>query len=253
VQGGQNDGIAGFIKRNTATKRVLVRALGPSTGVSGALADPVLKVFDSTGTQIATNDNWRGNQQAAITASGLAPTNDKEAAIIINLTDAAARGNYTAVLSGANGGTGIGLVEVYDLDAESFADLGNVATRGLVGTGNGVLIGGLIVRDDSFMNQPQSILVRGIGPSLSGSGISSPLTDQFIELHDAQGGKIASNDDWGTSSDAAAIQASGLAPSNPKEAAILKTLAPGAYTVVLTGMNSGTGVGNVEAYNLGNQ
>ena len=253
VQGGQNDGIAGFIKRNAATKRVLVRALGPSTGVGGGLQDPVIKIFDSTGAQIATNDNWRTTQQAEISASGLAPTNDKEAAVIINLAGTAARTNYTAVLSGANGGTGIGLVEVYDLDAESFADLGNVATRGFVGTGAGVLIGGLIVRDDSFTNQPQSILLRGIGPSLGAAGVSGPLADPFIELHDAQGALVVSNDDWGTSPDAAALTTSGLAPTNPKESAILSTLAPGAYTVVLSGVNGGTGVGNVEAYNLGNQ
>jgi hypothetical protein len=253
VQGGQNDGIAGFIKRNAATKRVMVRALGPSTGVGGALQDPVLKVFDSTGAQIATNDNWRTTQQAEISASGLAPTNDKEAAVIINLTGAAAHSNYTAILSGVNGGSGIGLVEVYDLDAESFADLGNVATRGLVGTGNNVLIGGFIVRDDSFTNQPQSILVRGIGPSLSAAGVSNPLQDPFIELHDGQGALIVSNDDWGSSPDAGALTTSGLAPTNPKESAILRTLAPGAYTVVLSGVNGGTGVGNVEAYNLGNQ
>jgi hypothetical protein len=95
--------------------------------------------------------------------------------------------------------------------------------------------------------------VRGIGPSLSAAGISNPLADPFIELHNAQGATIASNNDWETSADATALQASGLAPTNPKEAAILKTLAPGAYTVVLYGMNGGTGVGNVEAYNLGNQ
>lgn len=253
VQGGQNDGIAGFIKRNAATKRVLVRALGPSIGFGGTLADPVLKVFDSTGLQIATNDNWRTTQQAEISASGLAPQNDNESAIIINLAGAAAHSNYTAILSGAGGGTGIGLVEVYDLDAESFADLGNVATRGFVGTGPNVLIGGLVVRDDSFTNQPQSILVRGIGPSLSASGVSNPLQDPFIELHDAQGGVVASNNDWGSSPDAAALTTSGLAPTNPKESAILQTLSPGPYTVVLSGVNGGTGVGNVEAYNLGNQ
>jgi hypothetical protein len=253
VQGGQNDGIAGFIKRNAATKRVMVRALGPSIGIPGGLQDPVLKVFDSTGAQIATSDNWRTAQQAEISASGLAPKNDKEAAVIINLAGAAARTNYTAILSGANGGTGIGLVEVYDLDAESFADLGNVATRGLVGTGANVLIGGLIVRDDAFTNLTQNILVRGIGPSLSGSGVSNPLADPFIELHDAQGALVVSNDDWGSSPDAGALTAIGLAPTNAKESAILKTVAPGAYTVILSGVNGGTGVGNVEAYNLGNQ
>jgi hypothetical protein len=253
VQGGQNDGIAGFIKRNAATKRVMVRALGPSIGIPGGLQDPILKVFDSTGAQIATSDNLRTAQQAEISATGLAPKDDKEAAVIINLAGAAARTNYTAVLSGANGGTGIGLVEVYDLDAESFADLGNVATRGFVGTGANVLIGGLIVRDDAFTNLSQNILVRGIGPSLTGSGVSNPLADPFIELHDAQGALVVSNDDWGSSPDAAALTTSGLAPTNAKESAILKTVAPGAYTVILSGVNGGTGVGNVEAYNLGNQ
>jgi hypothetical protein len=252
VQGGQNDGIAGFIKRNAAPKRVLVRAIGPSIGIgSGTLQDPILKVYDSTGTEIATNDNWRGPQQAAITASGLAPANDKEAAVIVNLTGAASRNNYTAILSGVNGAAGIGVIEVYDLDAESFADLGNVATRGLVGSGNDVLIGGFIVRDDAFSNQPQTILVRGIGPSLT--GVSNSLQDPFIELKDAQGATIVSNNDWGSSAEAAALAISGVAPTHPKESAILKTLAPGAYTVILSGATGGTGVGSVEAYNLGNQ
>jgi hypothetical protein len=251
VQGGQNDGIAGFIKQNAATKRVMVRALGPSIGFSGTLADPVLRVFDSSG-QIATNDNWRSTQQAEISASGLAPGNDKEAAVIINLVNAAANTNYTAILSGSNGGTGIGLIEVYDLDAESFADLGNVATRGFVGSGADVLIGGFVVQDDSFTGQPQNILVRGIGPSLAASGVSNPLQDPVIDLHDSQGATIISNNDWGSSPDAAALATSGLAPPNPKESAILRTLAPGSYTVVLSGVNNGTGVGNVEAYNLGN-
>jgi hypothetical protein len=203
--------------------------------------------------QIATNDNWRTSQQAEITASGLAPTNDMEAAVIVNLTGPASRSNYTAIVSGASGGTGIGLVEVYDLDAESFADLGNVSTRGLVGTGNNVLIGGLIVRDDSFTHQPQTILLRGIGPSLSANGVSNVLQDPLIELHDAQGAEIVANNDWGSSPDAGAITASGLAPTNSKESAILRTLAPGAYTVVLRGADGGGGVGNVEAFNLGNE
>jgi hypothetical protein len=253
VQGGQNDGIAGFIKRNAATKRALVRGIGPSLGISGMLADPVLKVFDSTGAVIGSSDNWRSAQQAEITATGLAPINDKEAAVIVNLAGAAARSNFTAVLSGASGGSGIGVIEVYDLDAESFADFGNISTRGFVGTGVNVLIGGFIVRDDSFTNQSQTILVRGIGPSLSASGISNPLQDPLIELHDGQGSTLATNNDWGSSPDAGALQTSGLAPANPKEAAILRTLPPGAYTVVLTGVSGGTGVGNVEAFNLGNQ
>jgi hypothetical protein len=253
VQGGENDGIAGFIKRNPATKRVMIRGIGPSLGIDAALSDPVLKIFDSTGTQIATNDNWRTTQQAEISASGLAPISDKEAAVIVNLTGAATGTNFTAILSGAHAGVGIGVIEVFDLDAESFADFGNISTRGVVGTGPGVLIGGFIVRDDSFTNQPQTILVRGIGPSLGAAGVSNPLQNPTIELHDGQGATITSNDDWGSSPDAAALQTSGLAPANPKESAILRTLAPGAYTIVLSGVNGGTGIGNVEAFNLGNQ
>src|ERR1043165_5540587 len=117
VQGGQNDGIAGFIKRHTAAKRILIRAVGPSIGISGALADPVLRVFNSSG-QIATNDDWRSTQQAEISASGLAPTNDKESALIINLPASTGNTIFTAILSSANGGSGIGVIEVYDLDAE---------------------------------------------------------------------------------------------------------------------------------------
>jgi hypothetical protein len=249
VLGGQNDGFAGFIKRNAATQRVLVRAIGPSLGINGALQNPTLAIFDANG-QIATNDDWRTTQQAEISATGLAPTNDKESAIIINLAGTAALTNYTAVLSGA-GTAGIGVIEVYDLDADSFADLGNLATRGFVGNGDNVLIGGFIVRDDSFTNQSQTILLRGIGPSLSSSGVSNPLPDPFIELHDAQGAAIVSNDDWGSSPDAAAISVSGVAPSHPKEAAILRTFSPGAYTVILSGVGGGTGVGNIEAYHIG--
>ena len=252
IQGGQNDGIAGFIKRNAAPKRVLIRALGPSTGVTGALQDPVLNVFDSSGL-IATNNDWRdGLQEAAITASGFAPISDKEAVVILNLTGTASRTNYTAILSGSGGDSGIGLVEVYDLDAESFADLGNVATRGLVGTEINVLIGGFVIRDDSFTNQSQTVLVRGIGPSLA-TLVSNTLPDPFIELHDAQGAEIDSNDDWGDSPDAGAISLTTLAPTHQKESAILKTLSPGAYTAVLRGAHGEVGVGSVEVYNLGNE
>jgi hypothetical protein len=255
VQGGQNDGIAGFIKRDAAPKRVLIRALGPSikvggTPVAGTLQDPVLRVFDANG-EIATNDSWRSAQQAEITASGLAPDDDREAAIILNLTGAD-RSNYSAIISGVGGTTGIGLVEVYDLEAESFSDLGNVATRGLVGSGDNVLIAGFVVSDDSSTNQSQNILVRGIGPSLGGAGISNSLQDPFIALHDSQGAFIISNDDWGSSAEAGALAIGDLSPPSPKESAILRNLAPGAYTVILSGVGGGTGVGIVEAYNLGN-
>jgi hypothetical protein len=251
-------GVAGFIKRSAAPKRVLIRAIGPSlniggTPLAGTLQDPTVEIFNEGGTLIGTNDNWRGPQQAEITASGLAPTHDKESAVIVNLTGPAVRNSFTAQIKGAAGGQGIGVVEVYDLDATSFADLGNLSTLGSVGTGNDVLIGGFIVRDDSGRNQAQSILLRGIGPSLSAAGVSGPLADPVIDLRDGQGNSLATNNDWQSSPDAAAIQATTAAPSDPKESAILKTLAPGNYTLILSGAGNGTGVGVVEAYNLGNQ
>jgi hypothetical protein len=255
VKSGQNTGVAGFIKRTGFSKRVLIRGIGPSlssAGITGPLSDPTIEVFDANGVSIGTNDNWRGAQEAEITATGLAPTNDKEAALIVNLQGSAGTNNFTAVLQGAGGVEGVGVLEVYDLDATSFADLGNLSTRGSVGTGDSVLIGGIIVRDISSRNQPQTIVVRGIGPSLSGAGISGPLQDPLIELHDSQGNTLEVNDDWGAGPQAGAIPAS-LKPTNAKESAILRTLSPGGYTVVLRGADNGTGIGVVEAYNLGNQ
>jgi hypothetical protein len=255
VTGGQNTGVAGFIKRTGSTKRVLVRGVGPSLGslgIGGALADPTIEVLDENGVSLGTNDNWRGPQEAEITSTGLAPTNDKEAALIVNLRGSNKTNNFTAVLKGAAGGQGIGVVEVFDLDAASFADLGNVSTRGNVGMGDDVLIGGLIVRDSSARNQSQTIVLRGIGPSLTSAGISGPLQNPLIELHDSQGNTLEVNDDWATGPQAGAIPPT-LKPASPKESVILRALSPGGYTVVLRGADNGTGIGVVEAYNLGNQ
>jgi hypothetical protein len=260
VQTGNNVGIGGFIIRTTANKRVMVRGIGPSlkvggTPLAGSLQDPVIELRDQSGALITSNDNWREgaegaeSQEAAITASGLAPADDKEAALIANLPG----GNYTAIVKGAEDSEGLGLIEIYDLEAESFADLGNISTRGTVGTGDDVLIGGFIVRDTSSLNQSQSILVRGIGPSLPSNQVPGKLADPTLELFNAQGALLGSNDDWRAASNQAAINASTLAPLNDKEAAILSTLAPGAYTAVLRGANNTTGIGLVEVYNLGNQ
>ena len=257
----QEAGIAGFIVRKNATKRLMVRGIGPSIrsgseAVAGTLQDPILEIRNANDQVIASNNNWRGTaqqtQQAEITASGLAPTDDREAAVIINVAGAAAGTTYTAILRGAEDGQGIGLIEVYDLDAESFADLANISTRGFVGTQDNVLIGGIIVRDVSEKNQSQDILLRGIGPSLAGAGIANPLADPQLTLVDVQGNPIAFNDDFATDPQGD-IGGSGIPPSNPKESAIRRTLAPGAYTFILNGANGGTGIGLVEAYNLGNK
>jgi len=258
VKSGEGAAIGGFIKRTANPKRVLIRGIGPSIRFDGAplagtLQDPVLEIHDKSQSVIASNDNWRSTQQAEISASGVAPADDREPAIILNLTGTEDTNNYTAVLSGKGGAEGIGLIEVYDIEAESSADLGNLSTRGFVGTGNEVLIGGVILRDYSFTNQSQTLFFRGIGPSLKAKGVAAPLANPAITLFNAQGTAIASNDDWQGSPEAAAISATGIAPSDLKEAAILRTLNPGAYTLVLSGADGGTGVGIVEAYNLGNK
>ena len=261
VRTGEEVGIAGFIVRGNAPKRLLIRAVGPSIQAGGqplpgTLQNPTLEIRDSSGAVIASNDNWRGtaakSQQAEITASGLAPTDDRESAVIVNLPASSTPKTYTAVLSDTGITQGIGVIEVYDLDAESFADLGNISTRGFVGTADDVMIGGVIVRDTSFRNRSQDIVLRGIGPSLSGSNIANPVADPQLTLFDTQGNTIAFNDDFATNAQGD-IAGSGLVPAHPKEAAIRRILAPGLYTVMLNGANGGTGVGLVEAYNLGNQ
>lgn len=238
--------IGGFIVTGTAPKEVIIRGLGPSlasAGVAGALANPVLALHKPDGTVI-TNNNWKDTQKTAITATGLAPTNDLESAIVATL----APGNYTAVLSGQNNGTGVGLIEAYDLNSTAASQLANISTRGLVKTGDNVMIGGFIIGGGTTGNTTQ-VLVRAIGPSLTGAGITDALANPTLELHDANGNILKSNNNW-KDTQQAVIQATGLAPTNDLEAAILDTLAPGNYTAIVRGVNGGTGVGLVEVYNL---
>jgi hypothetical protein len=225
-------------------KRVIVRALGPSlssSGIAGALPDPVLELHTSNGS-VLTNDDWKTNQQAEIEATGVPPKSDLESAIVTTLPP----GNTTAIVSGYNGAAGIGLIEVYDLDPTANSKLGNISTRGFVGTGENVMIGGFIVGNGSAT---QRVLARGIGPSLTSFGVQNPLQDPVIDLYNGNGIVIASNDNWRDSQEAA-IAATGIQPSNDKESAILRTLPPGNYTVILHGKNNTTGVGLVEVYNV---
>ena len=246
---GDNVLIGGFIVQGAASKNVIVRAIGPSLtgfGVSGALADPTLELHDANGNLIAFNDNWQddSNQAAQIQTANLAPTNANESALAETLGPA----GYTAIVRGINNTTGVALFEVYDLDSNPPpSQLANISTRGLVQTGDDVLIGGFIVTGSS----PTNILVRAIGPSLTAFGISNALADPLIELHDGQGTLITSNDNWQQDSlQATQIQAAGLAPSNALESALVATLNAGGYTAIIRGANATTGVGLVEVYNL---
>jgi hypothetical protein len=200
----------------------------------------VLELHDSDG-NVTVNDNWKSSQQSQIEQSGLAPRDDREAAIIATLPP----GNHTAILRGANDTTGVGLVELYDLQ-NSVGELGNLSVRGEAQTGDNVLIGGIIIS----AGDPRNVLFRGIGPSLGGANVQNALQDPFLELHDVNGTLLQSNDNWQDAPNAAAIQATGIAPSDPKESAVMLPLSPGNYTAIVRGAGGATGVALSEAYKL---
>jgi glucose/arabinose dehydrogenase len=248
VETGDNVLIGGFIISGSAAKKVIIRAIGPSlqNQVPGALADPVLELHSGNGALITSNDNWQDdpNQAAQISASGFAPTNNLESAIVATLQP----GGYTAVVRGKNGGTGIGLVEIFDLDPAASSQLGNISGRCRVQTASNVMIGGFIVGNNIGASK---IIVRGIGPSLSQFGLSNVLADPTLELHDGNGVLIQANDNWQDDpNQAAQISAAGLAPTNNLESAISTSLAPGGYTAIVAGKNNGTGVGLVEIFKV---
>ena len=242
---GDNALFGGFIMRGAASKRLMIRGIGPSTGLPGALANPVLELRDNNGV-IATNDNWGDapNAQDMIDAH-VAPTSPNESGILITVPSNTTNAFYTAIVTGAGGTSGLGLVEVYDLDFGPGSTLLNISTRGLVGVDPNELIAGFFVGG----SDSKQILIRGIGPSLASANITNFLADPILEVHDAQGA-VYINDDWMQSADKTAIQNSGLAPTNAKESAVLRILPPGPYTAILRGVNSTTGVGSVEVYQL---
>jgi hypothetical protein len=234
--------IAGFIIIGTQPKKVIIRAIGPSLAsfFPGVLNDPFLELRDSSGGLIRSNDNWRGDQQAEIIATGIPPGNDLESAIVATLP--ANNSAYTAIVRGVNNGTGIGLVEAYDLDPPVDSKLANISARGLVETGENVLIGGFIVLGQN----PLRVIVRAIGPSLI---LPGKLEDPTLELHDGNGALIASNDNWRSDQEAEII-ATTIPPSNDLESAIVRNLTPGNYTAIVRGVNGTTGIALVEAYGL---
>jgi hypothetical protein len=245
VLGGDNVSIGGFIIPGPDPKRVIVRGIGPSLGnfgVPDVLADPTLELHAGDGTLIATNDNWKSDQEAEIEGTGLQPTNDLEAAIVATLPADGA--GYTAILRGKNGTTGVGLVEAYDLDAAANSKLANISTRGFVDTGDNAMIGGFILGGGSA-----EVIVRAIGPSLTAFGVAGALQDPTLELHDGFGTLIVSNDNW-KETQQAEIEATGLQPTNDLESAIVMTLLPAPYTAIVRGKNDTTGVALVEVYEL---
>jgi phospholipase/lecithinase/hemolysin len=240
---GQNVLIAGFMIAGNHPKKIVVRALGPSLanfGVTGALADPTIALFNSSNVVVASNDNWRDTQQAELAASGYAPPSDLDSAIIVTL----APGSYTAVASGKNSATGIALVDLYEAD-NSPSIFQNLSTRGFVGSGDNVLIGGLVIGT----GEPAVIVVRAVGPTLASAGITQPLQDPTLELRDANGALISFDDNWKANTPTA-VKAALLPLTDDREAAIVASLAAGNYTAIIRGKNGTTGVALVEAYRL---
>ena len=238
---GDNVMIGGFIIGGTSPKTVVVRARGPSlaaAGVPNALANPVLNLYSGQ-TVIASNDDYAAAANASqLQASGFAPSDPRESAILTTLNP----GAYTAIVSGAGGTTGVGIIEVFELDAIT-VPLINIATRGQVQTGDNVMIGGFIIQG----NGPQTVVVRARGPSLTAAGVPGALANPVLQLYSGQT-VIAANDDWQTAANAATLQASGFAPSEALESAILITLNPGAYTAIVSGAGGTTGVGIIEVF-----
>jgi hypothetical protein len=246
VRKGDGAAIAGFIVTGATPRNVIVRGIGPSLQVNGSplagrLENPTLELHDGQGVLIAQNDDWgQSDQTAAIENSGIPPSDEHESAIVRQL----APGFYTAVLRGANDTEGIGVVEAYDLDAGGDSTLANIATRGSVETGDNILIAGFILRGNSA-----TVLLRAIGPELTGQGVPNALQDPTIELRDINGGLILANDDWKDSQETD-IAATGIAPTDSRESAILQSLPGGTYTAIVRGKGESAGIGLVEVYRL---
>jgi hypothetical protein len=244
--------IEGFIVQGPAgsTKKIIVRAIGPSLlpfGVNDALANPTLEIRDANNIAVATNDDWRntqvggiitGDQSQEISASGVAPSNDLESAIIANLIP----GSYTAVVRGLGNTAGTGVVDAYDLSATSPARLANIATRGLIQPGDKLMIAGFIIQ-----SAPVRAVVLAIGPSLSAFGITNALPDTTLQLRDQNGTIVRENDNWRTDQEQE-LENTGLQPSNDFEAALVETIPPGQYTAQVRGKPETTGIGVVQVY-----
>ena len=243
--------IGGFIITGDASKRVIIRAIGPSMnddGVINVLADPIVTLHGPDGSLLGSNDNWRENpaQAAEIEASGIPPEHDLESAIAATLPAAA----YTAVVHGTGQSSGVALVEVYDLEQGGASRLANVSTRGTVISGESVMIGGFVL-GGAGTGSP-TIVVRALGPSLSQAGVTDTLGDPNLELRDGNGSLVLANDDWQDNAQQAnELSQSALAPQESSEAAIILRVPPGAYTAIVSGAKGGTGVAMIEGYDLG--
>ncbi len=246
VSNTDNSLILGFIVTGSGNKDVALRVLGPSLsgqGLSGTVPDPVLTVYNSSGTMIATNNDWASDPRASeLTGDGIAPTSSSEAATIQTL----APGSYSVVASSADGTQGIGLVEAYDLSPASGSLLANLSTRGFVGADDQVLISGFIEGEE----ENGTTIIRALGPSLTSAGVSGALPNPYLTVYDGSGNIIATNDDWAKGINTVDLTKNGLAPTEDFEAALVLHPPAGNYTAIATGAAGGTGVALLEIYSL---
>ncbi|HEV2804595.1 MAG TPA: hypothetical protein VGW57_06660 [Chthoniobacterales bacterium] len=246
VEGGNSVLIGGLIVSGTQSKKVLIRAIGPSLAaaqIASPLLDPILELHLADGS-IITNDDWKNSQRLEIEATTLAPANDKESAIVVMLPP----GAHTAIVQGTNQSKGTAVIEAYDLEAATPSVLANISTRGFVGNGNDVLIGGFILGGTA--GTPQ-IVIRGLGPSLVASGIFDAISDPTLTITNQNGATVASNDNWQEdAANAATLTSNGFAPKAAAESAVVLQMSPGSYTAILASKTGAPGVGLVEIYNL---
>lgn len=252
VQTGDDVLIGGLTIGRSTPKTVLFRAIGASLSLNGAplpgrLADPTLALFaQNSGALVARNDNWADTQQSQIAATGLAPSSGFDSAILVTLNP----GSYTTVLSGKNGSTGIALVEAYDVTQQTETSLGTISARGFVQPGDNVLIGGFKIARRSA-NESYLVVIRAIGPSLARYNVSRPLLDPVLDVYDANGTLLATNDEWrdGPFLD---IERGGFAPPDEHEAVVFGSYTPGAYTAIVRGKGGAVGTALVEVYDASN-
>jgi hypothetical protein len=272
--------VAGFAVAGPAPMQLLVRGAGPALsafGMAGALPGPCLSLFDSSSAVISTNTGW-GNASVAGPSTGYATIQPASASIFAQVfafplatgsADSAlvatvpSGGAFTAQVSGVGGTTGVALVELYDMAfGNSGSSLSSLSARAFVGTGSNVTVVGFTLAGTTS----ETVLLRGIGPTLGQYGISTPLANPQLVLYDSQDQVIASNAGWGnapqrgSSAVAAGVAPASarimslvgafLLPSDSADCAILVTLPPGTYTAQLSGLDGATGVGLVEAYDL---
>lgn len=235
--------IGGLVIAGDAPMTVLVRARGPGLadfGVPGVLPDPRVSLFLGPD-QIGSNDDWQSAGNSGDIPASLRPTNDKASAILVTLEP----GAYTAIVEGVGGTTGVGIVEVFEVTATGTAHLVNISTRGFVGDGDDVLIGGLIISGD----RPKTIAVTGRGPSLAAFGVPNTLDDPQLSLYDQAGNLLESNDSWQATSRVNDIPAF-VSLTDGREAVIVRTVEPGAYTAILSGVGGTSGTGIVEVFEV---